>query len=1014
MRAVAAILLISFSAFGQIVNGLQWRSIGPAATGGRITDIEVVRTSGRPAEIYVATASGGIFKSSNEGVSWTSVFDRSGGMLSIGAVAVAPSNHSVVWAGTGEADNRQSSSWGDGVYRSPDGGATWQKMGLEETRHIGRIAIHPDDAGTVYVAAVGHLWGSNRERGLFKTTDGGSTWKRVLYRDEHTGATDVAIDRSNPNVVFAALYQRQRKGWGFNGGGPGSGIFRSTDAGATWTELKNGLPRGDKGRIGLAISPVDHRVVYAVVEAEQGGIYRSSDQGDTWEFLSGLNPRPMYYSRIVLDPKEPNRVYLMGSNRGLYVSDDGGRSFRDLFSGVHGEDHAMWVDPENTNHLVAGGDGGVSISFDRGATWLFRMNLPIGQFYNISANNADPFLVCGGLQDNGSWCTPTATHVSYGISFKEAFNVGGGDGMHAIFEDDHTLVVSSQNGATGRVDLDTMQRQLIGPVTPPDKPGSGQTGYRWYWTAPLIVSQFNPNTLYTGAQQVFRSDDRGVNWRPISPDLTANIDRETLAMMGTQVPPRALSRHDGQANFSALTVIAESPLDRNVLYTGSDDGTLQRTRDGGQHWTNLTANIAHPSPMLNISGIVASKHAAGRVYVTLDGHYNDLYDPFVFVSEDYGQTWRAIGGGLPQVSVHRIREHPGNPNLLVVGTETGVYASFDRGGRWTTLGSNLPRVPVYDLLFQERAGALVAGTHGRSIWVLDHIEALAQMTPEMVTGGARLFPIPPAHHTNIFTGQFWFGSGEFFAPNPASGAVLSYYLPQENPGGVEIAIWDAGGNTVRLLRGSGQAGLNRACWDLRREPALSDTGRLMSASCTVSARGGAGSLVPPAKYTVVVTPAGALPMKSEVTVTPDPRSRISEADRRLHDASLSIAYRLQQQLLPARQAAQVLGGQIASMRSAVSSEGVDQLDRAGRDLSVVLAQLTSAISGASRAQSAIDAYEGIPTAAQLRELDWAWEDALAGVAALNEIIQGQMPDLYAAAGPSPRWSPVKPVPVPKR
>jgi photosystem II stability/assembly factor-like uncharacterized protein len=1015
MRLLGAMLLIASSGFGQILNGLEWRSIGPAATGGRINDIDAVRNAGQPAEIYVATASGGIFRSVNEGVSWTPVFDRAGGMMSIGAVAVAPSNHSVVWAGTGEADNRQSSSWGDGVYRSADGGINWQRLGLEETRHIARIVVHPNDPNTVYVAAVGHLWGSNPDRGVFKTTDGGLTWKKVLYRDENTGAIDLAMDPKDPNVVFAALYQRQRKGWGFNGGGPGSGIFRTVDGGATWTELKNnGLPPGDKGRIGLAISPVDRHVVYAIVESEQGGLFRSTDRGETWEHLTTLNPRPMYYSRIVLDPKDPNRVYLMGSNRGLYISDDGGRSFRDVFSGVHGEDHAMWIDPENTNHFVVGGDGGVSISFDRGATWLFRLNLPIGQFYNISANNADPFVVCGGLQDNGSWCTPTATNMSYGVSFKEAFNVGGGDGMHAIFEEDRTLLVSSQNGMAGRLDLDTMQRQSIGPVPPPERPGFGQSAYRWYWTTPMIVSQFNRNTIYTGANQLFRSEDRGVTWKVVSPDLTAGIDREGLQMMGGPVPPRALSRHDGQANFSALTVIAESPLDRNVIYTGADDGTIQRTRDGGQHWTNLTANISDVPPMLMVSGIVASKFAAGRVYVTIDGHYDDRYDPFVFVSEDFGQTWRPIGAGLPRASVRRIREHPGNPNLLVVGTEMGLYASFDRGERWTTLGSNLPPVPVYDLLFQERSGALVAGTHGRSIWVLDHIEALAQITPDMTSGGGRVFPIPPAHHTTIFGGQFWFGAGEFFAPNPPAGAVLSYYLPQENPGGVQIAIWDAAGKTVRTLRGPSHAGLNRACWDLRRERPLADNRAPALASCGVITRGDAGPLVPPAKYTVVVTPAGVLPMKSELAVMPDPRSHVSEADRQARETAVESAYSLQQQLSAARSAAQTLGGQLAAMRASVAGETAAQLERASRELAKALGQLSAAITGAARVQAAMDAYEGAPTAAQLRELNWAWEDAAAGVAALNQLIDEAMPPLYGAAGASSRWTPLKPAPLPKR
>jgi len=1012
MRGPAAFFLIATSAFGQILNGLEWRAIGPAATGGRVSDIAVAQSPGRPAEIYVGAASGGIFKSINEGVSWTPVFDRAGGMMSIGALAVAPSNHSVVWAGTGEANNRQSSSWGDGIYRSADSGATWQRMGLEETRHIARIAVHPNDPNTVYVAAVGHLWGSNPERGVFKTTDGGATWKKVLYRDENTGAGDLAIDPKSPEVVYAAMYQRQRKNWGFNGGGPGSGIFRTTDGGATWIELKTGLPRGDKGRIGLAISPLDHRVVYAIVEAEQGGLFRSIDAGETWEQLTTLNPRPMYYSRVIPDPKDANRLYLMGSNRGLYMSDDGGRSFRDTFSNVHGEDHALWVDPQNSNRLIAGGDGGVSISFDRGTSWLFRPNLPIGQFYNISANNGDPYLVCGGLQDNGSWCTPSATNVNYGISFREAFNVGGGDGMHALFEDDRTLLVSMQNGASWRLSLDNLQRQAIGPVPFPERPAPGQPAYRWYWTTPMIVSSWNSKVLYTAANVLFRSEDRGATWHAISPDLTAAVDRETLQMMGGLVPARALSRHDGQTNFSALTVIAESPLDRNLLYTGADDGTLQRTRDGGKHWTNLTEKLTGVPPMLHVSGIVASKHAAGRVYVAIDGHFDDRYDPYIFVSEDYGETWRAIGAGLPRAPVRRIREHPANPNLLVAGTEMGLYATFDRGAHWTTLGSNLPTVPVYDVVFQERAGALIAGTHGRGIWVLDHVEALARITPEVMSGGAHLFPPAPARHNTIFQGQFWFGAGEFFAPNPPDGAVLSYYLAQDDPGGVEIAIREPSGAAVRVLRGPARAGLNRACWDLRWAPALYEAPPSF-ANCN-GLRAFAGPLAAPGQYTVVVTPAGTPPLKAALTVLPDPRSPVSDAERKEHHVSLMSAYSLQQQLGAARQMAVTLGGQLASMRAVVTGEAAPEWDRASRDAGRALAQINSAISMAQRAQSGIDGYEGAPTAAQKRELEWAWEDAVAGVAAMNKVIVELMPDLYRTAGASPRWAPLKPVAAPKR
>jgi photosystem II stability/assembly factor-like uncharacterized protein len=1098
MRLALTAVAVTFSILSHVdaqVNhatlNLEWRSIGPAATGGRIADLAVVKSPGQADIIYVATTTGGVFKSVNAGISFAPIFDHAGAMMSTGAVAVAPSNPTIVWVGTGEADNRQSSSWGDGVYKSLDGGATWGKTGLADTRHIGKIVIHPSDPNTVYVAAVGHLWGSNAERGVFKTTDGGGTWKKILYKDENTGAIDLVMDSRNPEVLYAAMYQRQRKGWGYNGGGPGSGIFRTMDGGASWTELKNGLPGGDKGRIGLATFAGDNRVVYAIVEADptpagrgeggaespaaagrgenvaepaapagrggrggrgaqspdvitaRGGIFRSLDSGETWQHMTGLDPRPMYYSRIYVDPKDVNRVYIMGSNRGVFISDDGARNFREVFSEVHGEDHILWIDPESPNHMVVGGDGGVSISYDRGATWLFRINLPIGQFYNISANNRDPFTVCGGLQDNGSWCTPAATNMSYGISFKDAYNVGGGDGMHGVFADDHTLLVSSQNGATGRLDLDTMERQSIGPVQPAEKPQPGKPGYRWYWTAPLIVSAHDSKTIYTGADAVFRSDDRGVTWKPISPDLTAHIDRDKLEMMGAPVGPRALSRHDGQTNFSALTAIAESPIDRNVLYAGADDGSVQMTRDGGQHWNNLTKNIRGLPPMLNISGIVASKYAAGRVYLTVDGHFNDDYHPYVFVSEDYGQSWSALANGLPDASVHRIREHPSKAELLVVGTEVGVYATFDRGKNWTSLNSSFPPVPVYDLLFQQGSNALVLGTHGRGIWVLDHDEPLAEMTPE-ISAKEFLFAIPPVHHQLLYNGQFWFGYGEFFAPNPPAGAVVTYLLPSAMPGGVPIAITDAAGKTIRTLRGPAQAGLNRACWDLRMSPPIGDNNPAPIATCIstgerAEARGtsaalippsgqapnagggggrggrGAGPIVLPGRYTVAL---GSL--KRDVTVEPDPHFTITDSDREKRQAAIRGAYSIQQQLVPARDAARTLADQLTGLRqyfSAVGDSGktsLESIDKVTPEIARAQAQIDRAIASAAQVQNAMDGYDGLPTAAQLRQVDWAWEDAIASATALNKLITESIPAAYTSMGGAVRLPRLNLVAVPAR
>jgi len=1078
MRLAATAVAVAFSAFAQVpseiptgvLHGLEWRSIGPAATGGRIADLAVVKAPNQADIVYVATTTGGVFKSVNAGVSFTPIFDHAGAMMSTGAIAVAPSNPTIVWVGTGEADNRQSSSWGDGVYKSIDAGATWQKMGLADTHHIGKIVIDPRDPNIVYVAAAGHLWGSNPERGVFKTTDGGKTWKKILYRDENTGAIDLVMDPKNPDVLFAALYQHQRKGWGYNGGGPGSGIFRTMDGGATWTELTHGLPRGDKGRIGLATFAGDNRVVYAIVEADptsegrgggrggrgerpaqppdvitaHGGIFRSADSGETWQHLSALDPRPMYYSRIYVDPKDANRVYVMGSNRGVFISGDGGRNFREVFSEVHGEDHVLWIDPESSNHLIVGGDGGVSISFDRGATWLFRINLPIGQFYNISANNRDPFTVCGGLQDNGSWCTPTATNISYGISFKDAYNVGSGDGMDAAFVDDHTLLVSSQNGNTGRLDVDTMERQAIGPVQPQEKPRPGQPGYRWYWTAPLIVSSHDSHTIYTGADVVFRSDDRGVTWKPISPDLTGHIDREKLEMMGALVPRNALSRHDGQSNFSALTVIAESPLDKNVLYTGADDGAIQMTRDGGSHWTKLT--VPGLPSMLNISGIAASKYAAGRVYLTVDGHFNDDYHPYVFVSEDYGETWRSISAGLPETSVHRIREHPSQAGLLVVGTEMGVYATFDRGEHWTSLNTNLPPVPVYDLLFQEKSNALVLGTHGRGIWVLDDDQPLAEMTSE-ITSKEFLFPVPPVHHRVLYNGQFWFGYGEFFAPNPPAGAVFTYSLPTAAPGGVTVTITDAAGKMIRTLRGPSEAGLNRACWDLRQSPPIEQNTVLPVARCisTGGGRGdaefarpagnpvippsgqipnafggggrgrGNGPVVMPGRYTVSVAS-----MKQPLTVEPDPNFKISEADRKKRHEAIMSAYSIQRQLAPARETAQMLTEEMSGLRQYFAAAGEDgqpalsAIERITPRIAQVQGEIDRAIASAAQVENAMDAYDGLPTAAQLHQIDWAWQDADAAANGLNRLIRESLPSAYAAMGGAVKPPALKPVPVPMR
>jgi photosystem II stability/assembly factor-like uncharacterized protein len=886
---------------------MKWRAIGPVNTSGRIDDLAVARVAGQPDAIYVATASGGVFKSTNAGTSWTPIFDQVDAMQSIGDVTVASSNPSVVWVGTGEPNNRQSSSWGDGVYKSVDAGQTWKSMGLVDTRHIGRIVIDPVNPDIVYVAALGRLWGSNSERGVFKTTDGGTTWRKTLSIDEHTGVTDLVMDPQNPKTLFAAAYQRQRKSWGFNGGGPGGGVYKSTDAGEHWTKLTKGLPQGDVGRIGLDVFKGDGKLVFAIIEAgggrgrgaaapasaagagaapqrlgglpaeappgaEAGGVYRTSDGGATWQRLSPQNPRPSYYSQIRVDPKDRNRVYMLGSNRGFLVSSDGGQTFVDTgVNGIHGEDHALWVDPDNNQHLIIGGDGGVSISRDRGRTWDFRANMPLGQFYEIDVDMKRPFTVCGGLQDNGEWCIPSAVRDRNGISSADAWNVGGGDGFYVVFDptDNDYVYAESQNGNASRVNIVTRERQTVRP------PGQG---LRWNWDTPIHISPANPNVVYMAANMLFRSPDQGRTWAAISPDLTSQVDPATLPIMGAVTPPGAFSRNDGTSPLASLTSVGESPLNPQVIYVGAQDGTVQVTRDGGKTWTNLTSKLPGVPQFTYVSTVLPSRYAPGRVYVTLDGHYTDDYKPYVFVSEDYGQTWRSLVAGLPETSINRIREHPRDSHFLVLAHERGVHVSNDEGRTWIGLSllTNLPTVSVDDAVIHPRDNALVIGTHGRSIWILDDVGPLQAFTAQATQSEAVLAPIAPARQMITYNPQAWFGSGVFFAPNPEFDAGISYYLRDAASGPVQIEIADVYGNVVRTMQGPSAKGVNRLRWDLRGEapaaPAGAPTGQ--PAAGGRGRGGGGGSLVSPGKYVVTIRiPGLQQTLRGEVTVEGDPAKR---------------------------------------------------------------------------------------------------------------------------------------------
>jgi len=632
-----------------ILDGLEWRNIGPCNMGGRIDDFAVVESN--PKIIYAGMASGGIWKTTNNGVTWEPMFDDQV-TSTIGDVTVSPSNPDIVWIGTGEPNNRQSSSWGNGVYKSMDGGKTWKNMGLQDTHHIGRIAIHPRNPDIVYVAALGHLWGPNKERGLFKTSDGGKTWTNAKYIDENTGFVDVAIDLENPNTLYAAAYQRRRRGWGFNGGGPGSGLYKTTDGGETWIQLTNGLPQGNTGRIGVDVFRSNPNIVYALVEHKLGGTFRSEDKGLTWKKMSSTNPRPMYYSKIRIDPNNDQRIWVLGAS--MYVSEDGGKTFSTNYvRGIHGDHHAMWINPLDSNHVVLGSDGGIYFSYDRGKTWDFVNIMPLGQFYEVGFDMRKPYYVYGGLQDNGSWGGPSATLTRLGVTNEDWFRIGGGDGFFTQVDptDYTTIYAESQNGNLFRFDLKSGERKSIRPM-----PADETETYRFNWNSPVLISPHDHKTIYYGGNKLFKSKDRGDTWEA-SIDLTTQQDREKLPLMGVLPDESTLSRHDGISYFGDITTISESPIKEGLLYVGTDGGNIQVSRNGGMTWKNVISKVPGVPKYTYVTRVVASNAEEGIAYVTLDGHRNNDFKAYVFMTNHSSGTDERRS---PGVSGFSFRYAPGD------------------------------------------------------------------------------------------------------------------------------------------------------------------------------------------------------------------------------------------------------------------------------------------------------------------------------------------------------------------
>jgi photosystem II stability/assembly factor-like uncharacterized protein len=799
-------------------DNLVWRNIGPANMSGRVADVE--GAPGNPNVVYVGAASGGVWKTLNGGVTWAPIFDRQG-TQSIGDIELEPGHPEVIWVGTGENNPRNSvSATGDGVYKSTDGGKTWKNMGLRETVAISRVIVHPTNPDTVYVAAQGRLFGPNEERGVFMTTDGGKTWTKTLYIDPQHGACDLDIDPSNPNILYAGMWLFERKPWTHTSGSEKGGLFRSTDGGRTWNKV-NGLPKL-LGRIGVRAAPSNPNVVYAITEAKEGALYRSDDKGENFRLVYQRNNivgRGFYYTTVRVDPKDENRVFAVSSP--LYVSIDGGRTFRTIAQRVHIDYHAMWIDPENPKRMWVGQDGGVAVSTDAGASWEAVGNLPVGQFYQVFADNRQPFYyLSGGLQDNGSWTGPHRTREPAGIANDDWRMISFGDGFFAIAHPDNPdlYLSESQGGSVYRTDFRAREQQITVPYFGPG--GAAENNkFRFNWNAPLIPSPHDKNTVYLAGNAVFKSTDFGLNWTPISPDLTTN-NRERLKDAGGPVFPENTSAE----YFCTIISLAESPLQAGVLWAGADDGKLQTTADGGKTWTDISKNLSGAPAESSVSHIEFSRANANTVYVALDRHKFDDNKPYVFKTTDGGKTFANITGNLPATAyVHVVTEDRKNPNLLYAGTEMGLFGTYDGGKTWISLGlKNLPNVAVHDILVHPQANDLVLATHGRALWVFDDATPLQQMSADVLKADAYLFDARPAlRFASMFT-RYGPGDKPFYAPNPPAGALIYYYL-KDKPDAktpVKMQIFDAAGKQiVEFKNAPTEKGLNRFVWNISHEGA---------------------------------------------------------------------------------------------------------------------------------------------------------------------------------------------------
>ncbi len=1000
MRKAFATLLLTLPLLAQedlkldssTLGGLYARPIGPAVMGGRIAAI--AGTDDSPSTMYVGAASGGVWKSTDGGITFKSVFDDYN--QSIGAITIDPSKSSTVWVGTGESCVRNSVSVGDGVYKSTDSGATWTNVGLKDSEHIARIAVHPKNSDTAFVCATGHAWNANEERGVFKTTDGGKTWKKVLYVDANTGCSDLAMDQGEPNVLYAGMWDYRRQPNLFRSGGPGSALYRSRDGGETWQKLSNGLPNGEYGRIAVAIAPSRPSTVYALVESKNTALYRSDDLGEHWKEMNdafNIQVRPFYFAHLAVDPKDHNRVYKPGLS--LSFSEDGGKTFGGANTGrVHSDHHALWIHPKDTNVLFLGTDGGLYQSLDRGQHWRHLNVLPVSQFYHVNFDHETPYNVYGGLQDNGTWMAPS--QGSSGVSNHDWRSIGGGDGFSVANDtvDPDVVYVESQGGRVVRFRRSTGESKEIYPYAKKD-----EAKLRFNWNTPIVTSPTQKGTVYLGSQYLMRSKDFGDTWERISGDLTTDSAKGQKVYSGGLTPDNSSAE-----NYSTIITIAESPKNANTIWAGTDDGNVQLTRDGGKTWTNVVANVKDLPAKTWVSRIEPSHFDENTAYVTFDGHRTGDMKPYVYRTRDAGKTWEALATSDIRGFAHVVREDLVNSSLLFLGTESGLYISLDAGKNWAQFKENFPPVPVNDVKIHPLAADAIIGTHGRGIYIIDDITPLRSLTTDALQKDVVMLASRPSVLSIPTYEQRSEGDALYASGATGDVASISYYLKKRHIiGDSKIEIYDAGGKLVSTLAAGKRRGINRVDWAMRMKPP-----QIPAGSSTISSGGSfVGPRAADGKYTVkfikgkeTYTTTLELVPDSRANYTADDRALQQKTARRLYDLLADFTF-LTERVRSLRDASNARAAKLTGADKKKFTDYAAKLDAVYKNL--VTTREGGWLSGEEQLREriamvygAVNSFDGRPTTSQLAEADLvsdelakrnaAFESALKDLAALNQTL----------------------------